>query len=163
MTIERWPERAAAIYTIRHILHKIVGGLIMTRFIIFGILGILGSVLFTAIRSSIAERRYEFEGEASLILFPFYGMITIIYPLIAIHMGSIPWYGRGAIYTLTFYVAQYLLGLGLTRIGICPWKYPPGWSIGGLVRVSDAPVWFIAGLLIEWLYPYVKTMAAVLG
>lgn len=135
----------------------------MTRFIIFGILGILGSVLFTAIRSSIVQRRYEFKGEASLILFPVYGMITVIYPIMAIRMGAIPWYGRGAIYMLAFYVLQYLLGLGFTRLGVCPWKYPSGWSIGGLVRISDAPVWFIAGLLIEWIYPHVKAMATALG
>lgn len=135
----------------------------MTRFLIFGLLGLVGSVLYTATKGAIHERKFHFTGEASLILFPVWGLIAIIYPLVAIHIGALTWYGRGAIYMLAFYIAQYLTGLGLTRLGLCPWRYPPGWSLNGLVRISDAPLWFAAGLVIEWIYPFVKTVSNAIG
>lgn len=134
----------------------------MFRFLIFGMLGILGSVAFTTARRMVVEKRLVLTGEASIILFPFWGLIAFIYPPIALHLGSMPWYGRGAVYTVAFFIFQSLIGLGLTRIGMCPWKYSGSGAIGGIVRIHDAPLWFGAGLAVEWIYPYVKGAAVAL-
>jgi len=135
----------------------------MIRFLIFGVLGILGSVVFTAAKGAISARRYDFTGQASLVLFPFFGLIAFLYPMIAIRMGAFPWYLRCAILMLAFFIAQFVVGLGLSKLNICPWRYSGPFALGGLVRIQDAPMWFASGILVEWLYPHVKAMAAVLG
>ena len=135
----------------------------LVKFITFGMLGICGTLLVRAFMKSITNRRLELTGELSLILFPLFGLIAIFYPITAIHIGGLPWYLRGVIYTLAFFVAQYITGLGLRRLGLCPWQYPPKWSLNGLVNLWDAPIWFLAGLAIEWVYPQVKIASNALS
>lgn len=130
------------------------------RFIIFGVIGIFGSVIATCLRDIVVSRRIVFTGEASILLFPIWGLIAFIYPLIGIHLGKMPWYGRGIIYMVAFYVFQLFIGLGLSKINLCPWKYSGGSSFFGLIRLADAPIWFLAGLAVEWIYPFVKYAAA---
>ena len=134
----------------------------MIRFLIFGILGILASVSYTAAKGAIREHKFDLTGQASLVLFPVFGLIALIYPAIAIHTGSLEWYGRGIVYMLAFYVVQFLVGLGLGKANACPWNYSGGGALMGIVRIHDAPLWFAAGLLIEWIYPFVKSISAVL-
>ena len=132
------------------------------RFVLFGMLGIVAMVVATAVKSSIVQRRLNLNGEASLILFPLFGIIALMYPIIAIRIGFLPWYGRGVVYMLAFYIVQFVVGLLLTKLGICPWRYSKG-SLQGLVRIADAPVWYASGLMVEWIYPYVKMTANALG
>lgn len=134
----------------------------LAKFILFGMIGICGQLIITAAKRSLVERKLDLSGEASVVLLPVYGLIAIIYPIIAIHLGSLQWYLRGAIYMLAFYVFQYVFGLALVKMKICPWKYTSGWSLHGLIRLADAPIWFICGLAVEWIYPYAKAAAAVL-
>lgn len=134
----------------------------MTRFLIFGILGLAGSVVATAARDSVASRRLELNGGASVALFPIYGLIAIIYPMVAIHVGGFPWYGRGVAYMIAFFAAQLAIGFVLQKINFCPWNYSDKGSVAGLIRVADAPVWFLAGLAVEWIYPYVKAAATMI-
>ncbi len=129
------------------------------RFLLFGMLGIFATLLFTAVAESVAKRKWDFTGHASLILFPLYGLIAILYPLIALRLGGVPWYVRGIIYMLAFFLVQLVVGWALTRWRICPWSYAKGWSLAGLVRLTDAPIWFVAGLIVEWIYPFVQGTA----
>lgn len=131
----------------------------MIRFVIFGILGVFGQVIATAIMGMVASRRIDFEGHASLVLFPFWGLIAFLYPLIAVQVGGIPWYGRGGIYLGLFYVLQLLVGMLLTKLRVCPWQYSGKAQVAGLVRLADAPAFFVAGLAIEWIYPFAKAAA----
>lgn len=134
----------------------------LAKFILFGMFGICFQLFITALKKSVLNRSLELTGEASLILFPVYGLIAFIYPVIAIRVGGFPWYVRGIIYMLIIYITQYLVGLGLTQIKLCPWKYTSRWSLHGLVQLSDAPLWFATGLIIDWLYPYVKSATDVI-
>lgn len=131
----------------------------LAKVIIFGMLGICLQLIITAAMKTISTRRLDLTGEASIILLPAYGLIGIAYPIIALHFGNLPWYLRGAIYMLAFYVFQYMIGLLLRKINICPWNYTGKFSLHGLVRLADAPIWFACGLLIELVYPYVKAAA----
>ncbi len=132
-------------------------------FAIFGLLGIAAAIVVSAAKKSYQSRRLELNGETSLILFPFFGLIIIAYPLVALRVTSLPWYGRGAAYALAFFVAQYLIGLLLTKLNRCPWSYSGKGSLGGLVQLSDAPLWFASGLAVEHVYPFVKAAAVALG
>ena len=135
----------------------------MTRFLIFGVLGVFGQVIATALSSAIASRRVGFEGSASLLLFPFWGLIALVYPVIAIHVGGMPWYGRGAVYMAAFFVLQFAVGLLLKKLGVCPWSYSDKAQLLGIVRLADAPAFFLAGLAIEWIYPVVKSAASAIS
>lgn len=135
----------------------------LTRFIIFGILGVCAGVLVSAIMRSIEGKRLELNGESSLILFPLCGLGAIIFPIIAIRVSHFPWYGRGIAYMIVFFVVQYLAGLLLSRINLCPWSYSGKGSLGGLIRIGDAPIWFGCGLLLERAYPFIRAAAVALG
>jgi hypothetical protein len=132
-------------------------------FLLYGLLGIVGAAIASAVRRSIADRRMTLTGEASLILFPLCGLIAILFPIVAVHVSHLAWYARGAAYMAAFYTVQLILGFLLARVGACPWHYEGRWALAGVVRLSDAPLWFAAGLAIERLHPWVKAAAVALG
>ncbi len=134
----------------------------IVKFLVFGVAGTFAELLVTAIKRSIESRRLELTGEASLVLFPFFGLAGFLFPMVAVHMGNVPWYGRGAIYMAIFYVVQLLAGSLLKKIGLCPWSYSSRWSAFGLIRLEDAPMWFLCGLATEWLYPFIKAFAQLM-
>ncbi len=133
------------------------------RLLLFGMLGLLASLIITVAKKSIVARRLDLNGEASLVLFPLCGLGAILFPLIAMRVSSMPWYGRGAVYMAAFFVVQYLAGLGLSRLNACPWNYSGKGSLGGLIRIADAPLWFGLGLATERAYPFIKAAAVALG
>ncbi|MFH1830449.1 MAG: hypothetical protein ABH871_06710 [Pseudomonadota bacterium] len=132
-------------------------------FVLFGFLGIATAIVISAFKRSIASKKLELTGEVSLVLFPIFGLIIILYPLVAVRVSELPWYGRGVVYMIVFFIVQYLVGLLLTKLNKCPWNYSGKGSFGGLVHISDAPYWFITGLGIEHVYPWVKATAVALG
>lgn len=135
----------------------------ITGFFIFGLLGIAFAIVVSAAKKSIGAKRLELTGETSLALFPLFGFIIVLYPLIALRISHLPWYGRGAIYMAAIFLVQYLAGLALTKMNRCPWSYSGKGSLGGLVHISDAPLWFASGLAIEHVYPWVKAASVALG
>ncbi|MBN1282591.1 MAG: hypothetical protein JXA24_02315 [Proteobacteria bacterium] len=135
----------------------------LVRIALFGVIGVFAALVVSAARKSYAARRMDLDAETSLLLFPFFGLIALIYPIIAVRVSAMPWYGRGAVYMIAFFAAQYAAGLILTKLNRCPWNYSGRGSLGGLVRVSDAPLWFAAGLGVEHIYPWVKATAVALS
>jgi hypothetical protein len=133
----------------------------IAKFLFFGLVGISIHLIVTAFIDTIKKRKLELTGEASVILIPIYGIIGIIYPLIAVHLGKNSWYLRGIVYMLTFYVFQFAIGLLLRKIDLCPWKYSGALSINGLIRLQDAPLWFFLGLGIEFVYPLARAFSHV--
>ena len=135
----------------------------LIRFVIFGILGLVAALVVDSTKKSIASRKIEWQVQTSLVLFPLFGLIAVVYPIVAIRISSMPWYGRGIVYTLVFFAAQYAIGFALTKLNRCPWSYQGKGSLGGLIQLADAPVWFAAGLGVEHIYPWVKATAVALG
>jgi hypothetical protein len=135
----------------------------IAKFLIFGLMGICIQLFFSAMFRSLEKRKVELTGEASIILLPAYGLIGFIYPIIAIHIGGLVWYARGIIYTFVFLLFQYLFGTLLNKVHLCPWKYSSKYSFGGVVRLLDVPMWFVIGLAVEWIYPYVKATANLIS
>lgn len=133
----------------------------IAKFLFFGLVGIAIHLLVTALKTTIRKRKLDLMGEASVVLIPVYGIIGIIYPIIAIHIGDNPWYVRGIVYMFAFYVFQFVIGLGLTKLRLCPWKYTSTFSFHGLIRLEDAPLWFLLGLGIEIAYPIAKAVSRI--
>ncbi len=134
----------------------------MSTFLIFGMLGILGAIIAQAAKRTIESRSLVLNGEASLALFPLFGLIAFVFPPIAIQVSRFPWYWRGVAYMAAFFVVQYLAGLVLRKLNACPWSYQGQYTLSGLVRLSDAPVWYLAGLAIERVHPWVKAAAVAI-
>ena len=53
---------------------------------------------------------------------------------------------------LCIFAVEFVTGSFLKLMHLCPWDYSQSpWNINGVIRLDYAPVWFIAGLLFEWL------------
>ncbi|OGQ21917.1 MAG: hypothetical protein A3I05_00305 [Deltaproteobacteria bacterium RIFCSPLOWO2_02_FULL_44_10] len=129
------------------------------RFIIFGFLGMLAEIIFGALKEILRHRDFQLIGQTSLWVFPLYGLIAFLFPLLAHRVGEFPWWGRGLIYMMAFSLVQYVSGWVLDRFGLCPWHFASKYSINGLVSFLQLPLWFGAGLLVEWSYPYIMAMS----
>jgi len=128
----------------------------LIKFFAFAMMGMCIQLVIVAVLKSVSSAKLVTSGEASVIMLPIYGMIGIIYPAIAVHLGYMNWYWRGIVYVISFYTFQYVFGIVLTKLKICPWRYSGSWTFNGVVRIHDAPLWFACGFIIEYVYPYVK-------
>ena len=134
-----------------------------------GIAGWCLEVMFTSV-DSIMAGDWRLIGRTSLIMFPIYGMGAFLLPISRVidsWLTGLPGLedagqdrlsrvGRsvrhGLIYMVLIFIAEYITGIWLTSIGICPWDYSL-WpdNVGGVIRLKFAPLWFMTGLLFEYL------------
>lgn len=139
-----------------------------------GIAGWCMEVMFTSV-DSIMAGDWRLMGRTSLLMFPIYGMGAFLLPincLIDQWIAGIPGQERGRkspireglrsqaailvrhglIDMVLIFTAEYISGLWLTGLGICPWDYSMCLDhVRGVIRLRFAPLWFGAGLLLEWL------------
>lgn len=134
-----------------------------------GIAGWCLEVMFTSV-DSIMAGDLRLMGRTSLIMFPIYGLGAFLLPishiidnwltgipgLEAAGVDRMSGVGRmirhGLIYMVLIFIAEYITGMWLTGLGICPWDYSV-WpdNVGGVIRLKFAPLWFGTGLLFEFL------------
>ena len=134
-----------------------------------GIAGWCLEVMFTSV-DSIMAGDWRLIGRTSLIMFPIYGMGALLLPIsrfIDSWLTGLPGLedagqdrlsrvGRSIrkvlIYMGLIFISEYKTGIWLTSIGICPWDYSL-WpdNVGGVIRLKFAPLWFMTGLLFEYL------------
>ena len=109
-----------------------------------GIAGWCLEVMFTSV-DSIMAGDWRLMGRTSLIMFPIYGMGALFSRLARAVR-------HGLIYMVLIFIAEYITGIWLTSLGICPWDYSL-WpdNVGGVIRLKFAPLWFGTGLLFEYL------------
>ncbi|MDE6930000.1 MAG: putative ABC transporter permease [Lachnospiraceae bacterium] len=131
-----------------------------------GITGWCLEVIFTSAESIIAGDM-RLIGQTSLLMFPIYGMGALLAPVsrwvdLWIADGS---QGAGTplnpidkiirhgfLYMVLIFTAEYLAGMFLRNMGICPWDYTGRHlNVNGLIRLDFAPLWFLTGLLFEQL------------
>lgn len=142
---------------------------LLVNFCRCGIAGWCLEVMFTSVESIMAGD-WRLMGRTSLIMFPIYGMGALLLPIsrfIDSWLAGLPGFeeagmdrmgriGRvirhGLIYMVLIFIAEYVTGIWLIRIGICPWDYSlcPD-NVGGVIRLKFAPLWFGTGLLFEYL------------
>lgn len=127
---------------------------VLLRFVLYGIGGWCGEILWTAIRDRVRGRvsDWKLRGTTYLWMFPLYGSIVFLYEPIHDVLRPAPWVARGLVYTLGFFAAEYLSGWLIKRLtGSCPWDYSPWsrFSINGYIRLDYAPIWFLVGLGLE--------------
>ena len=123
------------------------------RFIIYGILGWCGEIIWTATREKLSgqQRDWKLRGTTYLWMFPLYGLIAPLYEPLHNALRAWPWPLRGVVYMLGFWAVEYLTGWLLKRlIGVCPWDYSRArWHVHGFIRLDYGPAWFLVGLGLE--------------
>lgn len=118
------------------------------RFFICGLTGWCMEIIFTAFN---AFRHHEFKlmGQTSIWMFPIYSMAALIYPFYTL-IKKLPMIMRGTIYSIGFFIFEFISGTFLKKHNICPWDYSNAKSnIKGVIRLDYAPVWMVAGLIFE--------------
>jgi hypothetical protein len=141
------------------------------RFLVYGLLGWCAEIVWTATydavtgtrradgdtaaraRTSRAER-LRLSGRTYLWMLPIYGGTALAFePAHEIARG-LPWMVRGALWAIGIFAVEAAAGWGLKRLtGRCPWDYSYARaSVGGLIRLDYAPIWFVGGLALERLH-----------
>ena len=128
------------------------------RFILYGLGGWCGEILWTSIRDRVRGRVHDWrlQGTTYLWMFPIYGgAFAFLYEPAHDAIRSLGWPLRGLIYTLGFFAVEYLSGWVLKRFtGSCPWDYSKwsSYSVHGYIRLDYAPIWFLVGLGLEVIH-----------
>lgn len=115
-----------------------------------GITGWCIEILFTALQA-LKNHDMTLTGQTSVWMFPIYGCAFLIAPLSRC-INKHSFLLRGIIYMLMIFLVEFLSGLLLTRLQVCPWDYSGcRFNIASVIRLDYAPYWFATGLLFEYL------------
>lgn len=124
---------------------------IMKKMYLFcGMTGLSLEVLWTGFYSFL-HGDLRLTGISSFWMFWIYGCACVIHPLFH-RIHKIPFWGRGLFYMILIFTGEFLFGIFLKRLGLCPWDYSDTpYHILGVIRLDYAPLWFFTGLLYEFL------------
>jgi hypothetical protein len=133
----------------------------------FGAYGLLGwgiEVCYTAaMRRAAGAGDNRLAGESYVWMFPIYGLGGLAGEMVAALVRGRPLPVRAVAYSLTFFAVEAASGEALRRlIGDVPWgeeyRTHADQLGGGLIRLSYAPNWAIAGLALERVAPVVARL-----
>ena len=143
----------------------------MLRFFVYGCVGWVLEVLWTALYEVTTGtrrpapgsstripmtrgERLRAAGHTTLWMFPLYGAAAVVFEPLHDAVRAWPWPARGALYAAGLFAVEALAGLALKRAtGRCPWDYSYArFSVGGVIRLDYAPLWFAFGLGLERLH-----------
>lgn len=123
------------------------------RFVLYGLGGWCGEVIFTALTESVPRRDWRLTGTTYLWMFPIYGSLALFYEPVHDAIRGWPWPGRMVVYALGFTAVELLAGWLIARLsGSCPWDYVAAgkrWAINPYIRWDFFPVWALIGLVLE--------------
>ena len=137
-------------------------------FLFFAFLGVAHEVFWRSILDYKKKKNKRMLGDSSLWMFPIYGTLTFIILFVQTYFGDFPWYLRGLLYTLLIFTWEYISGYIIKKIsGISPWDYskettdgvgsPKKYHLHGLICLQYAPIWYLEGLLAEWIYLWMES------
>lgn len=133
-------------------------------FLIFGIVGIFGEVIFTAFKDLVRTRRFRLHGCSFIWMIPIYGSIVYLFPPVHQAIQGYSWLVRGIIYMVIIYGIEYVSGTLLTKLtGDHIWNYRDRFNYKGQITLLYVPIWFAVGLAIEKYFPMVERLSRVLS
>jgi len=126
----------------------------LKRFAIYGALGWIMEILWTAVWSGM-QGDWKLRGHTYLWMFPIYGMAVFLEP-IHDYLRKLPVFLRGLLWMAFIYAIEYTTGWLLDlMLGVCPWDYSASpLSVDGYIRLDYAPAWMIAGLAFEKIHDF---------
>lgn len=134
---------------------------LILEFLIFGCLGTTMEIFFTSFLDLTKTLDWRLLGYSYPWVFPVYGSAAIVLNIFYPYLSRFKILVRGTIYVACLYAAEYASGFILRKIlGACPWEASYRQSplnVSGLVRLDFFPAWFLAGLLFERFYIFLKS------
>lgn len=126
------------------------------RFILYGLGGWCGEVVFTALTDSLPKRDWRLIGTTYLWMFPIYGLLAILYEPVHDLIRDYPIIVRALIWSVGFTIVELSAGWLIERItGRCPWDYSDRrFAINAYVRWDFFVVWAIIGLALEPVHDF---------
>ncbi len=139
----------------------------LIRFILYGLGGWCGEVIWTAVGERVTRRQTDWtlHGTTYLWMFPLYGSLAIFYE--PLHDAIRDWniLARALIYMLGFFTAEYIAGWLLRKlIGVCPWDYSriTRYHVHGYINPTYAPVWALIGLGLEPVHDFLVRLTPLI-
>ena len=135
------------------------------RFVIFGLLGLLLEVFFTA-AGKLASGHWSMHGHSSPWMMLDYGLLGLFLmpvsrPLIRC---GIPLPARALVYMLAIFAVEYISGTIFTRCGLRIWDYSHlPFHLHGQITLLCAPAWYALGLVAEYVYRKVDAISVLLS
>jgi uncharacterized membrane protein len=125
---------------------------LLEKVLLYGCLGLLGEVFFTA-ADSLIQKNWNATGKTYLWMLPIYGFSALGFEAMASHLAW-PFYLKALLYVVTIYAIEASTGWAIKRlIGTIPWDYGKSpWTPGGLINLKMAPYWLILALLIDPIF-----------
>lgn len=126
------------------------------RFIIYGLGGWCGEVVYTALTGSLPQRDWRLVGRTYLWMFPIYGLIAPLYEPVHTLIRETPLVARATVWAVGFTLVELVAGWLIARlIGRCPWDYSDRrWAINAYIRWDYFPVWALVGLALEPVHDF---------
>jgi hypothetical protein len=132
---------------------------ILMKFLKFATFGMTCEIFFTAlveVKNSIKNKtkiNWALKGFSFIWMFPIYGLVALLGPIIIEPAQQFPFIIRLLIYTSIIFIVEYITGWVIRKMtGRCPWHYDSGWQIHNLIRLDFTPFWMLFSALIEFLY-----------
>jgi putative ABC transporter type IV len=125
----------------------------LTRFVLYGLGGWCGEVLFTALTGSLPQRDWRLTGRTYLWMFPIYGLLAPLYEPVHELIRGFPFGARAVVWSLGFTAVECSSGWLIERLtGRCPWDYVASanrLAINAYIRWDYFPLWAAVGLALE--------------
>lgn len=166
------PADRAGVLDVSCDLFSVIIDAMWIRFVLYGLGGWCGEVLYTALTESVPRRDWRLTGTTYLWMFPIYGSIVFLYEPVHNAIGDYPWWIRAVIYSLGFTAVELLTGWLIARlVGRCPWDYVAAgkrFAINPYIRWDYFFVWAVIGLALEPVHDFLVRLtpaieAALLG
>lgn len=119
-------------------------------FVKCGILGWCIEIIWTAFHG-MKSKNNKFIGYTSIIMFPIYGLASVIKPIsLKLKKMKMPTIIRGIVYSIGIFMVELITGSILKKTNNCPWDYSDKkYNIIGVIRIDYAPLWCIVGVIFE--------------
>jgi uncharacterized membrane protein len=129
---------------------------VLIRFVLYGLGGWCGEVVYTALTESAAQGDWRLRGVSYLWMFPIYGLIAPLYEPVHNLLRPVAWPLRALVWALGFTGVELGSGWLIARLtGRCPWDYSDKrWAINPYIRWDYFPVWAVVGLALEPVHDF---------
>ncbi|MGD2049092.1 MAG: hypothetical protein PVH03_06335 [Chloroflexota bacterium] len=128
----------------------------LIRFVLYGLGGWCGEVIFTALTESLPKRDWRLIGTTYLWMFPIYGLLVFFYEPVHNFIRDYPTLIRALIWSLGFTTVELISGWLIEKItGHCPWDYTgKKFAINPYIRWDFFLVWALVGLALEPVHDF---------
>lgn len=123
----------------------------ITRFVIYGLLGWNIEVIWTGL-CSVLRRDMNLMGHTSIWMFFIYGAAALALEHVCCAIRDYNLFVRGCVWAVLIFAVEFLSGTALRLIGIEAWYYSGVYAVMGVIRLDYLPLWFAVGLIFERIY-----------